>query len=158
MFDLYSNDWEMVTMFLFGLCSEKTFACLKDKFLSLNLELSNKANLLHEFALKILPKSSSFEDEDYFEKVLRVCILAFEISDEELASKIAKLLSKGITITGKVLPSDVSPIHFVLRQRKTPLHLEVTDLRTWFVGDSIHEFLKEMKKTSSSTPVTVKYN
>ena len=158
LYDLNSNDWEMVTMFLFGLSNENTFACLKDKFPSLSSNLTEKASMLHEFALRTLPKSSSFEHEDYFENVLRVCIWAFELNDKGFAAKVAKQLSKSITITGKILPSDVSPIHFVLRERKSPLHLDVTDLRTWFVGDSIHEFLKEMKKTSISSPVTVNFS
>jgi len=155
--DLTEEKWEMVAKFLFGICNTATLAILKEKFPSLSFNVTDKVKLLREFGLKRMPDRSS-PDKGYFQNVLRVCYWAFELYDDNFALSISNRLKEDVNVTGTIIPSDVAPFSYVLRQRKAPIKIGTTRLESIFVGNSLTEFLKvlkQMKQTSSTSSLTV---
>ena len=150
-FRLTDGDWEIVTKFLFGICNKKTQARLSDTFSELEFSESVKVNTLCKFALNNLPNQST-SDNSYFPKLIPVCNWVHEMHDDDFATKIADCLKKKIIINGKVLPSDVASLNYVLCHRQAPIYLDCSQYDTWFVGKSIHHFLDAMEKIE---PVTV---
>ena len=152
--DLTEGSWEMVAKFLFGLCNTAAVSCLKEKFPNLFSKASDKTNLICEFALRKMPDRFS-NPTHYFRDILRVCTWAYELNDNNFAEQIAKRLKKEITITGTIIPSDITPFCYVLRQRKVAISIDTTQLNTWFVGDSLLLFLDKMEQMSLNSSVSV---
>ena len=153
-FDLFASDWEVVAKFLFGLCNVKTAQGLLKQFPSLASDLPDKTKILCDFVLKSFPTDTHLQ-VDYFQHILQFCIWAYELNDHKFASRVAKRLEKKLIVVGKFLPNDVAPLHFVLRHRQKPLHLETTPLDSWFVADSLDLFLEEVPKTIEGSIVSV---
>ena len=150
-FRLTEGDWEIVTKFLFGICNKETQARLSDTFSELESSESDKVNTLCKFARDNLPNQST-SDNSYFQKLIPVCNWVHEMHDDDFATKIAGRLMKKIIINGKVLPSDVASLNYVLCYRQAPIYLDCGRYDTWFVEKSIHHFLNAMKEIG---PVTV---
>ena len=153
-FDLFSSDWEVVAKFLFGLCNAKTVQGLLKEFPSLGSDLPDKSKILCDFVLKFFP-TDTHPQVDYFQHILQFCTWAYELNDHKFASRVAKRLEKKLIVVGKFLPNDVAPLHFVLRHRQKPLHLETTPFDSWFVADSLDLFLEEVPKTIEGSIVSV---
>ena len=153
-FDLFSSDWEVVAKFLFGLCNAKTVQGLLKEFPSLGSDLPDKTKILCDFVLKFFP-TDTHPQVDYFQHILQFCTWAYELNDHKFASRVAKRLKKKLIVVGKFLPNDVAPLHFVLRHRQKPLHLETTPFDSWFVADSLDLFLEEVPKTIEGSIVSV---
>ena len=153
-FDLFASDWEVVAKFLFGLCNAKTVQGLLKEFPSLSSDLPDKTKILCKFVLKSFP-TDTHPQVDYFQHILQFCTWAYELNDHKFASEVAKRLEKELIVVGKFLPSDVAPIHFVLRRRRKPLHLKTTPFDSWFVADSLDLFLEEVPKTTKGSIVSV---
>jgi len=153
--NLTEGRWEMVTKFLFGISNENTLELLKGAFSDISEVVSEKVKILCRFALRILPKSSDADDM-YFQKVL---LWAHELHNDDFACLIAGSLKEEMIINGKVLPSDVAALNYVLQQRRIHIRLDTTQYSTWFVGDSITRFKNAMKAyKESSSFVTVVTN
>ena len=155
-FDLFSSDWEVVAKFLFGLCNAKTVQGLLKEFPSLGSDLPDKTKILCDFVLKFFP-TDTHPQVDYFQHILQFCTWAYELNDHKFASRVAKRLEKKLIVVGKFLPNDVAPLHFVLRHRQKPLHLETTPFDSWFVADSLDLFLEEVPKTIEGSIVSVNF-
>ena len=153
-YDLFSSDWEVVAKFLFGLCNAKTVQGLLEEFPSLGSDLPDKTKILCDFVLKFFP-TDTHPQVDYFQHILQFCTWAYELNDHKFASRVAKRLEKKLIVVGKFLPNDVAPLHFVLRHRQKPLHLETTPFDSWFVADSLDLFLEEVPKTIEGSIVSV---
>ena len=153
-FDLFASDWEVVAKFLFGLCNGKTVECLSNQFPSLASGFSDKTKILCDFVLQFFP-TNSHSHVDYFQHVLQFCTWAYEIYDHKFAERVAERLEKKLIVVGKFLPNDVAPLHFVLRHRKKPLHLDTTQFGSWFVAGSLDLFLEEVPKTIEGSIVRV---
>ena len=153
-FDLFASDWEVVAKFLFGLCNVQTTQSLLKQFPSLASDLPDKTKILCNFVLKSFP-TDTHPQIDYFQHILQFCSWAYELNDHKFATRVAKRLKKKLIVVGKFLPNDVAPLHFVLRHRKKPLHLETTPFDSWFVADSIDLFLEEIPKTTEGSIVSV---
>ena len=153
-FDLFANDWEVVAKFLFGLCNTKTVECLFNQFPSLASGLPDKTKILCNFVLQSFP-SDTLSSVDYFQHILQFCTWAYELNDHKFASRVANRLKKKLIIAGKFLPNDVAPLHFVLRHRNKPLHLNTTPFDSWFVADSLDLFLEEVPNTIEGSFVSV---
>ena len=146
-FDLSDYRWEVVAKFLFGLCNTTIAKFLLEKFPSLtHSNLSNRRNVLCNFVLRSFP-SNNLPEVDYFQRVLRFCSWANELQDDKFAARIASRLKNKLMVVGEILPSDVDPIHYTLRQREKPLHLDTTHFDTCFLGTSLERFLKELPQT-----------
>ena len=155
-FDITEESWEMVTMFMFGVCNSDTQNMLQNSLSNLGKTVSDKAKLLGDFALRKLPNQILIADNVYFQYLLTVCIWIHEMNDIKLAITAAKKLKKKIVIRGKVLPSDISPFSYILIQRKTALYLDCTQYKTWFVGNSINHFMTAMEHLlTTSNEITV---
>ena len=150
-FRLTDGDWEIVTKFLFGICNKETRARLSDTFYELESSESAKVNILCKFALDNLP-NQFISENSYFQKSIPVCNWVHEMHDDDFATKIARRLKKKIIINGKVLPSDVASLNYVLCHRQAPIYLDCSRYDTWFVGKSINYLLDAMEKIE---PVTV---
>ena len=155
-FDLFASDWEVVAKFLFGLCNAKTVQGLLKQFPSLASDLPDKTKILCDFVLESFP-TDTHPQVDYFQQILQFCTWAYELNDHKFASRVAKRLEKKLIVVGKFLPNDVAPLHFVLRHRKNPLHLETTPFDSWFVADSLDLFLEEVSKTIEGSIVSVNF-
>ena len=156
--DITEASWEMVTMFMFGICNSNAQNMLQNSMSDLGKTVSEKANLLCDFASRMLPNQIIGPDKVYFQNVLPVCIWSHELNDIKLADAVAKKLKKNIVVRGKVLPSDISPFIYVLRQRKAALSLDCTQYETWFVGNSINHFTKAMEDVPTTNPhITVMF-
>ena len=153
-FDLFASDWEVVAKFLFGLCNAKTVQGLLKQFPSLASDLPDKTKILCDFVLESFPTNTN-PQVDYFQQILQFCTWAYELNDHKFASTVANRLEKKLIVVGKFLPNDVAPLHFVLRHRKKPLHLETTPFDSWFVADSLDLFLEEVPKTIEGSIVSV---
>ena len=153
-FDLFASDWEVMAKFLFGLCNAKTVEGLLKKFPSLASDLPDKTKILCDFVLESFP-TDTHPQVDYFQQILQFCTWAYELNDLKFASRVAKRLGNNLVVVGKILPNDVAPLHFVLRQRKKPLHLDTTPFDPWFVADSLDLFLEEVPKTIEGSIVSV---
>ena len=156
-FDLFASDWEVVAQFLFGLCNGKTVECLSNQFPSLASGFSDKTKILCDFVLQSFPTNTRSQ-VDYFQHVLQFCSWAYEINDHKFAELVAERLEKNLIVVGKFLPNDVAPLHFVLRHRKKPLHLDTTRFDSWFVADSLDLFLEEVPKTIEGSIVGVTFS
>ena len=150
--DITKGSWEMVTMFMFGICNSDTQNMLQNSFSDLDKTVSEKAELLGDFALKKLPNQIFVADNVYFQHLLTVCIWIYEMNDNKLAVTAAKKLKKKFVIRDKVLPSDISPFNYILIQRKTALYLDCTQYKTWFVGNSINHFMTAMEHLLATSP------
>ena len=153
-FDLFASDWEVMAKFLFGLCNGKTVECLSNQFPLLASGLSDKTKILCDFVLQSFPTNTRSQ-VDYFQHVLQFCTWAYELYDHKFAELVAERLEKKLIVGGKFLPNDVAPLHFVLRHRKQPLHLDTTRFDSWFVADSLDLFLEEVPKTIEGSIVGV---
>ena len=153
-FDLFASDWEVMAKFLFGLCNAKAVESLFNQFPSLSSALPDKTKILCDFVLQSFP-TNTLSQVDYFQQILRFCTWAYELNDHKFASRVAECLEKKIIVVGKFLPNDVAPLHFVLRNRKKPLHLITTPFDSWFVADSLDLFLEEVPKTIEGSIVSV---
>ena len=154
-YDIAEGNWEMVTKFMFGVCSSDTQNILQHSFSDFSNTVSGKTDLLSDFALRKLPNRIFSSDNVYFQNILPVCIWSHEMNDIKLAVAVAKKLKTKIVIRGKVLPSDISPFNYILLQRKTTLNLDCTKYETWFVGNSINHFMTAMDHQSTSRNITV---
>ena len=152
--DLTEGKWEMVTKFLFGICNIATLTILKDQFPNLCPNVAEKAKILREFALRKIPDRSS-ENYHYFQNVLRVCYWTYELNDDKFSVLVASRVKEDVDIRGTIIPSDVAPFSYVLRQRKSRINIGTTRLESLYLGNSLQQFLKELKQTSTATPVKV---
>ena len=153
-FRLIDEDWEIVTKFLFGICNKETRARLSDTFSELDsLESTKKYKTLCKFSLEILPNQST-SDNSYFRKLIPVCNWVHEMHCDEFATKIAARLKRKFIINGKVLPSDVISLNYVLCHRQAPIYLDCGEYDTWFVGKSIHHFLNAMEEIELVTVIS----
>ena len=153
-FNIFASDWEVVAKFLFGLCNAKTVKCLLNQFPSLASNLPDKTEILCDFVVKSFP-TDAIPQADYFQRALQFCTWAYELNDHKFASTVAERLGKKLVVVGKFLPNDVAPLHFVLRHRKMPLHLNTAPFDSWFVADSLDFFLEEVPKTIKGSIVWV---
>ena len=143
-YSLSEGSWEMVTKFLYGICSAETQARLKDTFSKLESTVSAKVNILCQSALDHIP-SSSTPGNSYFQQIIPVCTWVHEMKNDTLASEIAKSLKKTVMINGKVLPSDAASFFYVISHRTKAIKLDCGQYDTWFVGDSLNHFLNAVE-------------
>ena len=144
--DLFDANWEMVSKFLFGLCNQQVEKCLTGLLETFNEKANFKLKILQKAVINNMLISA---DNDYFAKVLNVCIWAYELNDDQFAQTIAAYLRDKLIIKGKFLTSDIAPFLNVLRRRNEPLAIDTTEYETWFVGDSIFNFMEEITKVIS---------
>ena len=154
-FRLTDGDWEIVTKFLFGICNKETRAKLSDTFPKLDSSESIKVKTLCKFALDNLPNQFT-SDSSYFQKLIPVCNWIHEMHDDDFAIKIAGRLKKKIIVNGKVLPSDVASLTYILCHRKAPIYLDCGEYDTWFVGKSVHQLLNAMEEIDPVTVISIK--
>ena len=76
--------------------------------------------------------------------------------DDDFAIKIAGRLKKKIIVNGKVLPSDVASLTYILCHRKAPIYLDCGEYDTWFVGKSVHQLLNAMEEIDPVTVISIK--
>ena len=150
--DITEASWEIVTMFMFGICNSDAQNMLQNSILDLGKTVFEKAELLGDFALRKLPNQFFIADNVYFQHLLNVCIWIHEMNDSKLVVTAAKKLKGKLVIRGKVLPSDISPFNYILIQRKTVLYLDCTQYETWFVGNSINHFMTAMEDLLTTNP------
>ena len=152
------GNWELVTKFMFGICNLNTQNMLQDSFSDIGTTVSDKADLLRDFAIRNFVKANKKSSENlspdhiYFQNILSVCTWVHELNDVKFAASIANKLKKNIVIKGKVLPSDIASFNYTLFERKASTNLDCTHFETWFVGNSIDQFLIAMEQKSTANP------
>ena len=151
-YDLTDGNWEMVTKFMFGICNKDTHKMLQTLISDLHSNVSKKAGLLYNFALRSLPNQIISANNEYFQNILPVCIWTHELNDTKLAAEVAQRLKKRIVVMGKVVPSDVASLRYILDQRQTALELDCTKYETWFENGSITHFMNAMEQCSETNP------
>jgi len=147
-FEGLSDDrWEVVAQCLYGLCNARVM-----KLLSQSTNIRNKASqwkerkeLLTNAAASYLKQCSQTEAK--FEKIQFVCSWIHEANDQDLIDKLAPVFPCHISLSGTVLPSDVSNLFFILQYIPTPCTLDVDNCK--FAGNAMKRFCLEASRLNT---------
>ena len=146
-YNLADSRFEMITKFMYGFCNEHTRSYLMEEF-DLPDFLSEHLEMLQSFAQNRLPSPDS---DSYFQDSLSVFTWVSELDNPVFSEQLASHLPSHISIKGRVLPSDVEPVHHILRARRSPVSLSVPYDGVEFVGNSYRVFLRELETTMNNS-------
>ena len=147
-YDLTESRFENIVRFLFGFCNKTTFSYLKETFSFLAFP-EQQARLLQQFALDYQPSSHEF---NYLEKHLVVFTWVYEMNDSQFTDRFSSRLPDLIRFNSrKILPSDISAIHYVLGARKSPLKFII--YTSQLSQEAFGQFLREMKPMITTSTV-----
>ena len=146
-YNLADSRFEMITKFMYGFCNEHTCSYLMEEF-DLPDFPSEHLEMLQSFAQNHLPSTDSFGN---FQDSLLVFTWVSELDNPVFSEQLASHLPSHISIKGRVLPSDVEPIHHMLRTRRSPVSLSVPLNVVEFVGNSCRVFLQELETTVNNS-------
>ena len=146
-YNLADSRFEMITKFMYGFCNEHTRSYLMEEF-DLPDFPSEHLEMLQSFAQNHLPSPNSFS---YFQDSLSVFTWVSELDNPVFSEQLASHLPSHIRIKGRVLPSDVEPVHHILRARRSPVSLSVPYNGVEFVGNSYRVFLRELETTMNNS-------
>ena len=156
--DLSSSRYENVSRFMFGLCNVTSYEFLKRSFPQLPSNLDSQAKLLQDLTLKNLSNLGVLHEKS-FQEFLMICSWANELCDEKFSKAIAEQINEEFVVeSGQILPSDISALHHVLRNRSSPLLITFCRELVYFAGDCLTQFLKELQTTLDSTSIMVIHN
>ena len=146
-YNLADSRFEVITKFMYGFCNEHTCSYLMEEF-DLPDFPSEHLEMLQSFAQNHLPSPNSFS---YFQDSLSVFTWVSELDNPVFSEQLASHLPSHIPIEGRVLPSDVEPVHHILRARRSPVSLSVPYEGVEFVGNSYRVFLRELETTMNNS-------
>ena len=146
-YNLADSMFKMITKFMYGFCNEHTRSYLMEEF-DLPDFPSKHLEMLQSFAQNHLPSPDSFS---YFQDSLLVFTWISEFDNPVFSEQLASHLPSHISIEGRVLPSDVEPIHHMLRAWRSPVSLSVLSNVVEFVGNSCRVFLQELETTMNNS-------
>ena len=153
--DLNVVKHEMVLKFLFGLCNEDTqtelLGQVEAKDLNSSADRIKCKELLKNLAIRKILESGG----RYCELLFQVFGWVHEMRDEGFTVQAANCLNNVFTISGQIFPPDVPCLNYMLRNRRTPMALNLENPR--FVGNSYRYFCKELSitvKTNSHLKVS----
>ena len=143
--DLNVVKYEMVLKFLFGLCNEDTqtelLGQVEAKDLNSSADRIKCKKLLKTLAIRKIRDSGS----RYFDSTIQVFGWVHEMRDDGFTVQAANCLNDVFIISGQIFRTDVPCLNYTLRNRKTPMSLNLRNLR--FVGNSCKYFCKELSIT-----------
>ena len=142
--DLGSNQFEVVTKFLFGLCNEHTVKILKD--IDNDYFFSPNTSFLKEHLHSHLKNINTFSDTKH---IFRLASLLYELEDKTLTLEFSNLLPSVLRIEDDVYPKDVLPLCKLIRARQ--LDLEIHLRNPLFYDNSRLLFFKEMESIISES-------
>ena len=126
---LGSDKFEVVAMFLFGLCNKQTMDelldCVGIEELNSHADREECEVMMKEFAIDNLNKDPD-DDNSYFGFILPILGWVREMGDLEFTKRAAACLWDDITFNSiEIIPSDVVNLNHVLRARCTELVLRL---------------------------------
>ena len=136
--NLFSNRFEMVTKFLFGLCNQETFEQLK-KCIQSGQFASRKWELLQN-----LPKDATYTTID--DEVLCYFNWAYELQNDDFTNRLASRLSDEVDVICQMLPSDFGAFYYVCKQQ--PITLNNLSGNN-FYGNCWKEFVSDPRFSTS---------
>ena len=140
--DLSSNQFEVVTKFVFGLGNYRTVEILK-KFDDCYFFSSNHhANFLKQYLHSYMKNIGLFSDTEH---IFCLASLLYELRDKNLTREFSNLLPSYLVINKDVFPNNVVPFCELIRARQLDLKLSI--LNPSFYKNSHLLFFKEMKST-----------
>ena len=148
--DLNEVKYEMVLKFLFGLCNEDTqtelLGQVKTKDLNSSADRKKCKELLKNLAIQKFRELDDDDDDDDFESMIQVFGWIHEMRDEGFTVQAANCLNNVFCFEYyQIFPTDVPCLNYVLRNRRTPMALNLMNPR--FVGNSCEYFCKELSIT-----------
>ena len=146
-YNLADSRFEMITKFMYGFCNEHIRSFLMEEFDLPDFPFEH-LEMLQSFAQNHLPSPDS---DSYFQDSLSIFTWVSELDNPAFSEQLASHLPSDISIKGRVLPSDVEPIHHILRARQSPVSLSVFRRDTEFVGNSYRVFLQELETTMNNS-------
>ena len=149
---LDTDRYEVVTKFLFGLCNKDKLDDILDLVNDSSRPNSEKVLTKSKEMLKTmaLQKLQGLKDTS---SLLQVLGWIYEMHDESFTPYASQCLENKISITGKILPSDIPCLNYVLQFRETELTLNVIDPS--FVGNSFHFFINYLSNTLQNKRIQV---
>ena len=175
--DLNGSNFEIVTKFLFGLCSKRVVAILQTidgndfsssdkhaqllkKFLRSAVSQANSKKIkFTSFCVPIMFQNSGESSEDKvveanFKSVLDIPSWLYELSDQELTKEIANSFSDVLTMKKNLYPNNVQPICYLLRARTDTLVLDIgTSLYPiQFFSNALNLFFEEFDAIMIKSP------
>ena len=123
LFDLKTQRYEMVSKFVFGLCSSVSQDCLEELIPFEEFDPSQyqeRKEKLKKFASEQVDSARSVGD------LLQIFHWLYELQDDEFTKKVAAKLKDEFKASGLMLPSDVPALQYVLKEKKSSLLLEIT--------------------------------
>ena len=149
--DLDVVKYEMVLKFLFGLCNEDTQTELLGQVEAKDLNSSADRIKCKELLKNLAIQKFRESDDDDFKSKIQVFGWIHEMRDEGFTVQAANCLNNVFCVEDcQILPTDVPCLNYVLRNRRTPMTLNLSDLR--FVGNSCEYFCKELSITLETNP------
>ena len=121
--DLKTQRYEMVSKFVFGLCSSVSQDCLEEltPFEEFDpLQYQERKEKLKKFASEQVDSARSVGD------LLQIFHWVYELQDDEFTKEVAAELKDEFKASGLMLPSDIPALQYVLKEKKSPLLLEIT--------------------------------
>ena len=136
--NLFSNRFEMVTKFLFGLCNQETFEQLKKCIQSCQFS-SRKWELLQN-----LPKDATYTTID--DEVFCYFNWAYELQNDDFTNRLAFRLSDEVDVNCRMLPSDFGAFYYVCKQQRITL---IKLSKNNFYGTCWKEFISDPRFSTS---------
>ena len=151
---LGSDKFEVVAMFLFGLCNKQTMDelldCVGIEELNSHADREECEVMMKEFAIDYLNKDP-YDDNSYFASILPILGWVREMGDLEFTKQAAACLWDDITFNDiEITPSDVVNLNHVLRARCTELVLRLDCSR--FRESFAQYFCNELSTTLFEKP------
>ena len=138
--NLFSNRFEMVTKFLFGLCNQETFKQLKECIQSCQFS-QKKCELLQN-----LPKDATYTRID--DEVVGFFNWAYELQNDDFTNRLASRLSDEVDVKCRMLPSDFGAFYYVCNKKQQPITLNELSQEN-FYGYCWIEFVSDPRFSNS---------
>jgi len=157
---IWDEQWEFVTMCLFGLCNHSVVRYLLQttSFHYASRQWKKKKDLLQKVVASYLHQqcnhlTTNIKGETTVEKGLdlktirSVCSWIREANDREVIENLVPLIAHRISFSDTILPSDVSNLFFVLQSFPKPWTIEVCNCD--FLGNAMERFCLEVRRINA---------